>query len=663
MSAEEVQEQIDLVYKEAGNPLNNFISDFRTQTNTLAGKKSTMDRGMEEATNRKFYSTVTNLSNRVTGNMVGGSVSSALTNFIPITQSWGQVSPVSSLRAMGETIRSTFRDDGTVEKSDFLTNRLRANENLYKTNWDKVSDAAGMLMDGIDSFTSQTVWRSKYIENISKGMSENEAVKNADQFAENVLAGRSRGNNPTIFDSKNPLIKTLTAFQLEVNNQYGYMFKDMPQDMRNESKAKLIKGYATMFLGAYAYNALYSSLTGRDAAFDPIGIIKELLKDLGIGEDDEEKEIAPVDAIMNLTDNILEEVPFVGGFLGGGRIPISSALPYGGVYEAFKGTAEDISEGNLKSLTKEWLNPVYYLALPVGGGQIRKTTQGLSMFSDDFPIAGSYTDSGKLRFTVDDTPGEKIKAGLFGQYASENARQYFDENRSPLSEKQVQELVDVDLPIQEYWEYRDGLKGLKTLNEKADYIASLDIPTEKKNILINNIADRDTPIDLTGYEKYGNFEEFDFATRYPERYAVLKEQGIFVSDYKENYEETAFMYTDDFAWAANNPDKYTFSKAVTDDVTKYKKYTSDISNIKADKDSNGKSISGSRKTKVAEYINSLDINYYAKILLYKSEYTSDDTYNYDIIDYLNSRDDLSFEETESILKQLGFTVENGNVSW
>ena len=53
-----------------------------------------------------------------------------------------------------------------------------------------------------------------------------------------------------------------------------------------------------------------------------------------------------------------------------------------------------------------------------------------------------------------------------------------------------------------------------------------------------------------------------------------------------------------------------------------------------------------------------------KIILFKSEYPADDTYNYEIIDYLNSRDDISYSEMETILKELGFTVTaDGNVYW
>lgn len=655
--ADEVQEQIDLVLKEAGNPLNNFVTDFRTGTNTLANKKSSMDRGMEQMTNRKIYSVMTNLSSRVSANMVGGSVSSALTNFIPITQSWGEVSPVSSLKAMGDTIRSTIRDDGMIDKSNFLTNRLKRSDKLYKTTWDKISEKAGLMMESIDSFTSQTVWRSKYLENISKGMSESEAIKDADQFAESVMAGRSRGNQPTIFDSKNPLVKCLTAFQLEVNNQYGYMFKDMPQDMKNESVGKLIKGYATMFMGAYAYNALYSSLVGRDSAFDPIGIIEELLRDLGWLGDDEEEE--PEDIIMNLTDNILEEVPFVGGLMGGGRVPISSALPYDGLYEMLEGTMKDIGDKNWSGLTKEWLNPVYYLAMPLGGGQLKKSIQGLNMFSEEHPIAGSYTDSGALRFPVEDTWQNRLQAGLFGQWANSNAQDYISNNRSPLDEKRIQEFLDVGMTIQDYWDYREGLSGMNTLAEKADYIYGLDLTDAQKNVLINNIADRKEDIDMSDYGSFGSFDEFDYAEKNPEKYSFLKENNVSYDEYM-SFDDDA---KDAYNWAFQNPEKFTLSKAIVDDVVQYRKYASDLYDIRADKDSNGKTISGSAKEKKIAYINNLDLDYGQKIILFKSLYESDDTYNYEIVEYLNNRSDISYSDMVTILKELGFSVSNGTVTW
>ena len=130
---------------------------------------------------------------------------------------------------------------------------------------------------------------------------------------------------------------------------------------------------------------------------------------------------------------------------------------------------------------------------------------------------------------------------------------------------------------------------------------------------------------ITPEEYWGKKEEYDYAYEYPGNYAVAKAVGGYDS---------------------------------------YKAYTGELYDIKADKDANGKSISGSRKEKVADYINNLDADYYTKIILFKNEYNADDTYNYEIIDYLNGRDDISFEEMTTILKKLGFEVDaKGNISW
>ena len=130
---------------------------------------------------------------------------------------------------------------------------------------------------------------------------------------------------------------------------------------------------------------------------------------------------------------------------------------------------------------------------------------------------------------------------------------------------------------------------------------------------------------ITPNEYWGNKEEYDYAYEYPDKYAVAKSVG--------GYEA-------------------------------YKNYSSELYDIKADKDSSGKSISGSRKEKVIDYVNNLDADYGEKIILFKSEYPADDTYNYDIIEYLNEREDISYEEMAAILKNLGFTVSSdGTISW
>jgi hypothetical protein len=124
---------------------------------------------------------------------------------------------------------------------------------------------------------------------------------------------------------------------------------------------------------------------------------------------------------------------------------------------------------------------------------------------------------------------------------------------------------------------------------------------------------------------------------------------------------------DAYSWAFNNPDKRSIVKAVTGDVVEYRKYTGDLYDIKADKDEDGKTINGSAKEKKKEYIFGLDLDYGQKIILYRSLYDSKEdknTYNADIVQYLDSREDISYEEMKTILEELGMKMDaNGWVTW
>jgi hypothetical protein len=144
---------------------------------------------------------------------------------------------------------------------------------------------------------------------------------------------------------------------------------------------------------------------------------------------------------------------------------------------------------------------------------------------------------------------------------------------------------------------------------------------------------------------------------------VTSELGISPSEYWSKTEISFFPNSDgEYEYAYDNPGKYAIAKTVGG-YDAYKKYSKALYNIKSDKDANGKSITGSRKEKVLQYINNLDADYETKILLFKSEYPADDTYNAEIIEYINGRSDISYDEKIAIYNELGFTVSDGYVYW
>lgn len=608
----DMEEKNDAIYTLTNNirnsGLGNFATEIRNYTDNLANKKAFGDRSMEQQFGRDTYSIMQNINSRVSANMVGGNISSALTNFIPITQAWSQLSTKNLMKGMYESIKASIKDDGFANNSVYLTNRTKQADRLYKSGIDKINDKLGVPFEAIDSFTSNTIVRAKYHDNIEKGMSEQEAIRNADEFAKDVMAGRSKGDMPTIMNQKNPLMKLMTAFQLEVNNQYGYMFKDIPADLGDEAKRKLVGAFIKMFFGAWLYNQLSEKVTGRKSAFSPIDMAIDDIKtatneNLDLG-----------DKISAIAKDTAQELPFVGGLLGGGRLPIQSAIPYENPLEMVTGTISDVSKtfdedetkkkNAIKKLMKEWSKPVYYVAMPFGGGQIKKTIEGLGMYDDNLPIAGSYTDSGKLRFEAPEDTLGKLQAAVFGQYASKNAREYFDNGYQPLTEKQINTALDAGLNINEYREYNSGIKAQENNNDKINYINNLPLENEQKNVLANEVLKRKEKVDISDYGNYGSLEEFDYANKNPGKYNAITQ----ITDY--------------------------------DSYNEYKKKINEIKDQYED--------TNERKQAVFSYINSLELNKYQKLMLQKlaSGY-SIKNYKREMQNYINSLE-LSAAEKQQI---------------
>ena len=635
------------------NHLSNYAAWVHEWTNNIAGKKSKIDRSIESMFGRKAFSFLDQTRKQVGANMIGLNLSSSLTNLIASVQAMAKTNKLAVAKGTADTIKNIFIKDNFMEKNNFLTSRM-GTDMISKTAWQKIQDAGFVFMKGMDWFSSNQIVRSKYYELRSKGMSEEQAHAEAGKFAARIMGDRTKGANAQLYNSK--MVGLVTQFQLEVNNQLYSMFYDTYHESKENAKNNALRTAAGMtftlgqlFAFTHLFGKTFESIAGYNPTFDIIGIIATAL---GVGDDNDDKPTS--ERLKEAADQLVDALPYVNILTGGGRIPVASGIP--NIVGVMTGGKDDY--GNELTLEDE-LKKLLYLVPPTGGNQIKKTTQGLKMFDKDNPVPGSYTDSGNLRFPVEDTPLNRIQAGLFGQWSNKNAREYFDNERQPLKEKQIQEYKDLDLPIADYWKYRDGLKEQKTLEDKFNYIADLDLPVSKKNIMINNIVDRKEKVDMINYDDFSSYEEFDFATKNPEKYSFLESMGVSYKDYKSSDEAK-----EAYDWAFNNPEKYSLAKAAAGDVVTYRSYASALNELKADKDSNGKTISGSRKAKVAEYINGLSADYGEKIILFKSEYPSDDTYNYEIIDYLNNREDITYSEMETILKELGFTVDAaGNVRW
>lgn len=413
--------------KHAG--MGGYVANLHEYINNLAGKKARADRGWEEMLGRQMYNVAKNVEGRVAANMIALNPGSWITNFIPLTQAAGEVSTPNLLRAAYDTVKSAIRDDGFTDGSVFLTNR-EGTQMLDRTLTRKVSDLAGMPMEAIDHFTANIVTRGKYLQNIADGMTVNQAFENADAFASNLMADRSKGAQPTAFNAVNPIRKMFTMFQLEVNNQLSYLAKDLPRAKQN--KAALAWSYTKIFAGAYLFNQVYHQLTGRDSALDPIGMIVDAF---GLDDDDDKdkKKKSGVDIALDLGENVAEQIPFVGGLLGGGRVPISSAFPdFGKLKEEYENGYDN--KRIALDAAKSAANSAAYLLLPFGGGAVKKALEGAATVY----AGGSYSldKNGEkiLQFPqYGQSPRDWAQAMLFGKSSLPGAQEWADDDYQSLN--------------------------------------------------------------------------------------------------------------------------------------------------------------------------------------------------------------------------------------
>lgn len=495
LTDEQKDEAVRKKQEEGRYELSNYVNNIEEYTNLLANKRSAADRGIEFFAGRDFYNFSKALENRVAANMVAVNPGSWLTNFIPISQAWAEVSAGDILTSMRDTLNAIVKDDGFKTKSDFLTNRIGSDPLVLS--W--TQDASKVLtkpMEWIDMFTSETVVRARYNSNLKLGMSETAAMEEADSFAASLIADRSKGALPTIFESRNPFTKLFTQFQVEVNNQLSYLYRDLPRNLKERGKKSLAVALLKFMLGAWLYDELYEAIVGRRPALDPLNMLNELSGDLFgyalpntielaadmITGNDVSLATERTDAataLANFGKELGGQLPFIGGpVFDGGRLPIQSA---------FK-------------------DPLAYLLLPFGGGQLSKFVNGVNAVAEGGVYGEDAEGNPTLKYPVERNVKDALTAMVFGTTSTKGGQEWIDRGFGGFSAKQTAAyaaLLGGGVDAYDAFDVVMDIKGTeKTETQSAndikrEKISALDISDELKATLYSNLItdDYDESID------------------------------------------------------------------------------------------------------------------------------------------------------------------------
>ena len=510
---------IEKIYEEGNTRLGSLATWLRNYTDQLAGKKSQFDRVFEQGLGRSIYNTTKAIENRVAANMVALNPGSWLTNFIPLVQA-GEISPKYVIEGMAQMIGNRFRKvDDITDISSFLTNRKGSNV-LWKSNLEKAQDVLTSPMQMIDDFTSEALVRAKYAEQLKKGVHPEEAIKTADRFAADIIADRSKGALPTVFNSKNPITKILTMYQVEVNNQWSHLLKDIPRSKENVAQVAL--AFTNFAVGAYIFNDVYERLVGRRSALDPISWVNDFVGDAtgkklpnftealesamkGQGISFEEADTkSGGGTIASLGENIAQDIPFVGGLLGGGRVPISSALPNVATVATNVGnliTGDVDSKKGLSAIGKELAKPATYIIPPVGGGQIKKAAESTRALIKGGAYGLDKDGQEQLKFAVDKTGSDIAKGILFGQYAIGNSGDYVDSGFKMLSAEETRAYKALTETGMKNTEAEDFIRSLPSgTTDMRNAIMNSNLTAKQKNA-IGKILDEKSP-DYTSKDSF-----------------------------------------------------------------------------------------------------------------------------------------------------------------
>ena len=476
-------------YSEMAKYLDNYA-------NRLAGKQNMADRGAEAATGRGSLNWINTLTGKYGGAKLAFNVSSALNQTSQIPMVAAENGERATLHAIGDFFKSKKDRAAFVQESNFLKGKKGIDWLLGpETGWEKFKEKGFTLIEMVDSFTSYVAVRSKYLKEIKAGKSHADAMKLADEYGRNVMGSRARGEKPMLFDTKNPFWQIVTRFQLEALNSWEHVSRDLPNEVRQMAREKG-KAYAAGTMGVrvakyltygFLLNLGIGALSGGSPVpYDVIGSVMEALgKSMGVsklalvdnvleaifdkrlfgtdGDDDDDAEKDWWAFLGSLWGDVANDIPIVGQLaalagVGDETLPVTDLSKVGDFAKSIKNNGVFSGDTLDKGLTaaSEFM---------FGGNQLRKTIQGGKAVAQ----GGVYSKS-KLRYQVDQTPGNIVKGVLFGRSALNESQAYYAERTSDFSENQTEafrQMQDRGVSAKASYDLLQELRGIEKTEEST----------------------------------------------------------------------------------------------------------------------------------------------------------------------------------------------------
>lgn len=401
--------------------LNNFTLFLEQFADELSGKTNPADRFIQQLGGRKPMAVLNWFNQRTKANVILGNASSMVAQVFNLPNGIAEAGPRYATKGFGRAIASMFEKNRPMDQSTFLRERyFRGFEKFDRGIINDGRKFAAWMITVLDEMSTKSIWNMMYEKGKAQGLKGQQLVNYADEVTRRMVGGRGIGEMPLIQRSK--AFQLVAPFQLEVTNAW-HVIGDM---VGERAFGKLI----TLAVTSYIMNRAAEQVRGSDVSFDPIQAAVEGIE--AFNEEDDKK-IGALRLGGRLGGELLSNIPL-------GQTAATWYPEYGfkvndfeaPTREQFFGKGDPTRYGSGLLAIKGLQDPLFKLAPPYGGQQIKRTLEGIGTTLRGY----SETPSGNVRFPTENSPLRNIQRAVFGQYSTPEAREYFDENRRPLGEKQ-----------------------------------------------------------------------------------------------------------------------------------------------------------------------------------------------------------------------------------
>lgn len=396
--------------------LSNFVENISQYADLLAGQPSALTKAVDKNVDRPLVACIRALQRNVVANMIGDNISASFMNVLPMAQ--GATMLITNPKALVKGMITSglhlhhevpFEIDGV--RSELYDRRHPVG--FLPENWiESVVEHSFILPKVFDRFVVQTLIAGKYYEGRGRGLNPKDAMKAADNEVSRMVLDRSTGQVPLLMAEPN--LKIFTAFQSEINNLWSWMVHDVAGNKQNLLRTK-IGQMAVFAVACNVINNVYEKTMGRRPQLDFLYILGTLF---GVTESGRDRDFGA--RLAAAGKDFVGNVPFGNLFVEGGRFPIASALPDITMKEVGDFVSWNDPEHRILG---EMLRPTLYWHPFGGGGQVRKTWEGVTAWNQGYVT----TPSGNVRYEVAKDFANFVRGFLFGKNSFPEAVKYWAE--------------------------------------------------------------------------------------------------------------------------------------------------------------------------------------------------------------------------------------------